>query len=82
MTTTPDLTTAAGFLAERRDYLHVHVTRSVSGEGWDVVLRLDGTYHTEADAVAAAGAIRDWMANLADMPTTGRRWWDGPPWKP
>ncbi len=78
MTTIRDLRTAAGFLAERRDYLHVHIAPSVSGDGWDVVLRLDGTYPERADAVAAAAAIRERIDDLADVPRDGRRWWDGP----
>jgi hypothetical protein len=76
------LTTAAGFLSERRDFLHVYATRSVSGEGWDVVLRVDGTYSDRADAVGAAVAIREWMDGLADVRRDGRVWWDGPPWLP
>jgi hypothetical protein len=76
-----DMTTAAGFLSERRDFLHVHATRSVSGEGWDVVLRVDGTYHDPADAEGAAASIRDRLDALTDVRQDGRVWWSGPPWQ-
>jgi len=69
MMTTRDLRTAAGFLAERRDYLHVHVTRSVSGEDWDVVLRLDGTYFERPAAMGAAAVIRERIDDLLGVPS-------------
>lgn len=50
--------TAAEFIEERRDFLYVEVAPSARGEGWDVVLRLDGTYDSEAGASEAAIAIR------------------------
>ena len=81
MLTRETLTTAAGFLSERRDFLYVYATRSVSGEGWDVVLRVDGTYTDKADAEGAAVGIRDWLAGLVDVRRDGRVWWDGPPWQ-
>ena len=71
--------TAADFLSERRDFLHVYATRSVSGYAWDVVLRLDGTYAERADAEAVAVGIRDWIDGLADVRLDGGIWWDGCP---
>jgi hypothetical protein len=73
--------TAAAFLADRRDFLHVYATRSVSGKGWDVALRVDGTYTDRADAEGAAVGIRDWLGELVDLPRDRRDWWDGPPWR-
>jgi hypothetical protein len=81
MTRTLDLTTAAGFLAERADFLHVYAAPSVSGDGFDVVLRLDGTYADQELAQEAAGGMRQMIERLADVPRTGRTWWDGPPWQ-
>ncbi len=73
--------TAAEFLSERRDFLHVYVVRSSSGQGWDVVCRFDGTYTSKADAEAAAQGIRDHFGNLTDVRKDGRDWWGGPPWE-
>lgn len=74
------MSTAAGFLSERQDYLHVFVTKS-PGHGWDVVVRVDGSYSSKAWAEAAAGGIRQWMEGLTDVRHDKRRWWQGPPWK-
>lgn len=71
--------TSREFLTERRDYFHVSVIPSYRGGGWDVVLRVDGTYYSEADAIGAAEGIRLWMEGLSDVPATGWVWWDGPP---
>lgn len=71
--------TAAGFLSERRDFLHVYATPSVRGEGFDVVLRIDGTYTGRAMAEDAALGIREWIDNLADVRRDRRDWWNGPP---
>lgn len=73
--------TAAEFLTERRDFLYVYATKSASGQGWDVVVRVDGTYSSKVGAEGAAEGIREWMANLSDVPREGRDWWYGPPWK-
>lgn len=74
--------TAAEFLSERQDYLHVYASPSVSGDGWDVVARLDGTYSDRESAEEAAASIRDWLDGLADVTWTDRPWWDGPPFEP
>jgi hypothetical protein len=73
--------TAAGFLQERRDFLHVYAAPSVSGSGWDVVVRIDGTYDSQANAEDAASGIRQMMEALKDVPMDGRTWWNGPPWR-
>lgn len=75
MTTTE---TAAEFLTELRDYLYVYVAPSVRGDGWDVVVRIDGTYGDKDEASAAAVSIRAAMEALSDVPMEGRDWWDGP----
>jgi hypothetical protein len=53
-----DLKTAAGFLTERADFLHDYHVPSAMRDGWDVVLRVDGTYSHEADAIEAADSRR------------------------
>ena len=80
MTTTKPLDTAAGFLEERADYLYVYVTKS-TGDGWDVVLRIDGSYSDRAGAEAAAEGMRTWIRSLVDVSPRRRHWWAGPPWK-
>jgi len=71
--------TAAEYLSERRDFLHVGVAPSVSGEGWDVVIRVDGTYSDRAGAEAAVEDTRWRLEHLRDVSNDGRTWWDGPP---
>jgi hypothetical protein len=73
--------TAAELLNEREDFLHVFATPSVSGEGWDVVLRLDGTYTSQLDAEEAVIAARECIEGLKDVDGADRSWWNGPPWK-
>ena len=74
-----DLDTAAGFLSERRDFLHITAAPSLAGDGWDVLLRVDGTYAERGDAEAAAVELRDWIERLRDVRADGRTWWHGPP---
>ena len=38
-----------------------------SNGGWDVVLRIDGTYTYEEDAVAAADGMRDMVKMIPDI---------------
>jgi len=77
-----DWKTAAGFLTERADFLYVYHVPSAMRDGWDVVLRVDGTYSDEADAIEAAEGMRQWIESLVDVPKDGRTWWKGPPeWK-
>lgn len=74
--------TATGWLAERCDFLHVHAVRSVRGDGWDVVLRVDGTYAERADAEAVAAWLREAVTRgelLTDIPRERLAWWAGPP---
>lgn len=78
-TTTSSLDMAAGFLRERADFLHVYAVKSPGGSGWDVVLRIDGTYANRPDAEAAAEGIRERILRLDDVPPVGRIWWQGPP---
>ena len=80
MKAVPDLKTAAGFLSERQDFLYVQVIAS-DGDGWDVVVRVDGTYAERASAEAAAAGIRDLMDGLEDVEKSRRHWWHGPPWR-
>ncbi len=56
---------AAEFFTERSDLLDVSVVRS--NGGWDVVLRIDGTYTYEEDAVAAADGMRDMVKMIPDI---------------
>lgn len=81
MKTIDMLDTAASYLTERRDFLHVFVVPSPSGQGFDVVCRMDGTYSREVDALGAAEGVRSMMERLTDVPMQGRIWWKGPPWE-
>jgi hypothetical protein len=72
---------AALFLTERADFLHLSVEPSVSGDGFDVVLRLDGTYAERELADAALEGIKHRIEELEDVPTGRRHWWEGPPWQ-
>ena len=58
--------TPAGFLRERRDFLQVRV---VPGEesGFDVVLRIDGTYLWRGDAVSVAEYIEQAIHRLQPL---------------
>ncbi len=61
--------TLAEFLVGRDDFLHLRVVPS--GDGWDIDLRVDGTYTSNADA-------EDVLAALLAMIETPRRaspWW-------
>jgi hypothetical protein len=80
MTPTPTRT-VAGWMTERRDFLYVYVVPSAAGDGWDVVLRIDGTYADKADAEGVASMYRTALMDgtfAADVPTDGRDWWEGP----
>jgi hypothetical protein len=47
----PSLRTPEGFLADRAEYFGVAVVPRLTGsDGWDVVLRLDGSYTDRSDA--------------------------------
>lgn len=72
----PDIRTALGFLTDREDSFRVFVVRSPLGHGWDVVLRVDGSYDTEAAAAQAAAGIKDMLLNVRDL--NHERWfsWD------
>lgn len=70
--------TAARFLTERRDFLHVDVVRGAAGWGWDIVLRVDGTYADLADALGVAEVVRDRIADLVDVPRDGWKAWHWP----
>jgi hypothetical protein len=62
--------TLHGFLKEQADYLRVDVRPGVELDGWDVCLRLDGTYAIEEWATANADSIREQLATipLAEIP--------------
>lgn len=76
------------WIAERADFLHVHVVRSVGGSGWDVVLRIDGTYSDRAMAEEVAEMlrteVRPMVVEAQDRSGSPARrelsWWAGPPW--
>lgn len=58
---------AAEYLRERLDWLEVSVVWSDVRKGWDVVLRLDGTYSIRGDADGAAELTRREIKNLPDV---------------
>ena len=64
------------WLNNRRDFLHVYQVPSVSGQGWDVVMRVDGTYATYDLAEIAKDEMRDEISGMIE--SVGRDWWDGP----
>lgn len=72
--------TTSEYMTERADFLYVYAAPSVAGHGWDVVMRLDGTYADRADAEAAALMERSRINALADVGKAHRHWWAGPPW--
>lgn len=76
-----DMSKAAGFLSERQDYLYVYAAPSMSGDGFDVVIRVDGTYDDQATAQEAAEGIRHWIEGLEDVDASRRVWWHGPPFE-
>ncbi|HYM83280.1 MAG TPA: hypothetical protein VEY67_03930 [Candidatus Dormibacteraeota bacterium] len=63
----PDIRTASGFMADRQDYFAVSVVRSALGDGWDVVLRVDGSYDTREAATVAAKAIGKMLVEIRDL---------------
>lgn len=63
-----DTRTALGFLTERRDFFHVTVTPGCNGWGYDVVLRIDGSYSTKEAAEAAAEGMKEWIEGITDIP--------------
>ncbi len=71
--------TAAGFLSERQDFLYVFVVKS-PGDGWDVVLRVDGSYSDRRGAERGAAGIVEWIEGIRDIRSDKRKWWHGPPW--
>ena len=72
---------------ERADFLYVEVVprpgfRVGGGDGYDVVVRIDGTYASLGSAEDAAEGIRSWLlgALREDIPGVDRDlvWWHGP----
>jgi hypothetical protein len=65
---TPDPDTPAGFLAARRDFLSVE-TVDRPGGGWDVVLRIDGTYSPPAeDRTGTVEYFERWLVRVLTAP--------------
>ncbi len=63
----PDIRTPLGFLRDREDYFRVSVVRSSVGHGWDVVLRLDGTYDAQEAAVLAAERVKEAVLGIEGL---------------
>ena len=72
----PDIRTSLGFLTDREDNFRVFVARSPLGHGWDVVLRVDGSYDTQEAAAQAAQRIKKMLLDVQDL--NHERWfsWD------
>lgn len=68
--------TPAEYITTRPEYLRVSVVKSEGEDGWDVVLRIDGSYSDRRTAEAVASGLRRRL-----VPPVGADWWDGPPWK-
>lgn len=56
---------ASEFLSERSDFLDVYVVKD--NGGWDIVLRIDGTYFDESTARACAEGLRDGIRSIPDV---------------
>lgn len=56
--------TVTTFFASRADWLKVGVMENDDGDGYEVVLRIDGTYLEEMDAVVNAALFHQRLANL------------------
>jgi hypothetical protein len=69
----PDIRTAKGFLSDRGDYFHVFVVPSPIGKGWDVALRIDGSYDSKVQAAQAAEALKARLLAIEDL--THERWY-------
>ena len=72
-----DIRTALGFMTDREDSFRVFVVRSPVGPGWDVVLRVDGSYDSQEAATHAARGIKDMLLNVQDL--NHERWFS---WEP
>lgn len=72
----PDIRTSLGFLTDREDSFRVFVVRSPLGHGWDVVLRVDGSYDTQEAAAQGAQRIKQMLLDVQDL--NQDRWfsWD------
>ncbi len=77
MDSIPDIRTALGFMADREDSFRVFVVRSPVRPGWDVVLRVDGSYDTQEAAAHAARGIKDMLLNVQHL--NHERWFS---WEP
>ncbi len=62
-----DIRTALGFMRDREDSFRVFVVRSPLGHGWDVVLRIDGSYDAQEAAVEAAQRMRALLLDVRDL---------------
>ena len=56
--------TLTTFLRSRQSWFRVGVTPAEGGSGWEVVLRIDGTYATKRIALEAAEYLRDEIDRL------------------
>lgn len=70
-----------GFLEERADFLRVDVRPSVEAEGWNIVLRLDGSYAIPELSDVCLDNVREELARmlLAEIPGIELIWWNGAP---
>jgi hypothetical protein len=68
----PDPETLAGFVTERADFFRIGVLETA--HGFDVVLRIDGTYAAAGDAEAVVEYLRAWLRDV--LPAAARRRWE------
>jgi hypothetical protein len=66
---------AADFMKERADFLCISVVPSQIHRGWDVVLRVDGTYTDQLLAEDCAMGIVQMIESIEDLPRNRHPWW-------
>ena len=71
--------TAIDFINERRDFMYVYTAPSARGSGWDVVLRIDGTYADRELADHVAEYLRQRVLAIEGLNKSGIYWMQGPP---
>jgi hypothetical protein len=56
--------TAEEFLKERIDFLRIDVVQDPARKGWDILLRIDGSYSGQELALECADSMANWIENI------------------
>lgn len=70
-----DKETLADWIASRQEWFHVFATDSPDGRGWEIVVRIDGTYFYDYDGDQRDALVnyhREHLAGVLDE--QGRAW--------